>query len=112
MPSRQEKQKKTLRKTKNKDVPLTQHLLDHMRLLPLVAQQVCWDARENNAGADQALERSGPKGHDDHEDAAQNKSHGDEQTHLQTRNQEGGRFVPEKGNWNIKYESAIWRLDE
>lgn len=54
-----------------------------MRLLPLVAQQVRGDACQDDAAAHQALERSRPERHGDHEDAAQNKGHGDEEIHLQ-----------------------------
>lgn len=69
-----------------------------MGFLPLVAQEVGRDACENNAAADQTLERSRPKGHDDHEDAAQDETHGDEQRKLQK--QSGGRkvtFIHQKG---------------
>lgn len=62
---------------------LTQHLLDHVGFLPLVAQEVGGDACENDAAADQAFKRGCPEGHGDHEDAAQNKSYGDEQWNLQ-----------------------------
>lgn len=74
--------------TKKQDAfQLTQHLLDHMGLLPLVAQEVCREARENDAAAYQAFKRSSPEGHDDHEDAAQNKSQGDEQRKLEKKMQ-------------------------
>lgn len=63
-----------------------------MGFLPLVAQEVGRDACENNAAADQTLERSRPKGHDDHEDAAQDETRGDEQRKLQKES--GGRKVP------------------
>lgn len=54
-----------------------------MGFLPLVAQEVGGDACENDAAAYQAFKRSCPEGHGDHEDAAQNKSDGDEQWNLQ-----------------------------
>lgn len=54
-----------------------------MGFLPLVAQQVGRDARENNAAAYQTFKRSRPKGHDDHEDAAQDETRRDEQRKLQ-----------------------------
>lgn len=63
-----------------------------MGFLPLVAQEVGRDACENNAAADQTFERSRPKGHDDHEDAAQDETHGDEQRKL--HEESGGRKVP------------------
>lgn len=56
-----------------------------MGFLPLVAQEVCRDACENDAAADQALKRRRPEGHDDHEDAAQNKGDGDKQRNLRER---------------------------
>lgn len=62
---------------------LTQHFLDHMGFLPLVPQEVRRDARENNAAAYQAFKRCRPEGNHDHEDTAQNKSHRNEQIHLQ-----------------------------
>lgn len=68
---------------RNKYVSLTQYLLDRMRFLPLVAQEVHRDACENNAAAYQALKRSCPEGDDDHEDTAQHKGHRDDQIHLQ-----------------------------
>lgn len=56
-----------------------------MGLFPLVAQQIRRNAREDNAAADQTLKRSGPKGHDNHEDAAQHKRYGDKKIHLQKK---------------------------
>lgn len=54
-----------------------------MGFLPLVAQEVGGDACEDDAASYQAFKRSCPEGHGDHEDAAQNKSYGDEQWNLQ-----------------------------
>lgn len=71
-------------------LPLTQHLLDHMGFLPLVAQEVGRDACENDAAADQTFERSRPEGHDDHEDAAQDETRRDEQRKLQNERRVGG----------------------
>lgn len=68
-----------------------------MGLLPLVAQEVGRDAGENDAAADQAFERRRPEGHDDHEDAAQNKGDGDKQRNLREREQRFGSFSEKPG---------------
>lgn len=67
------------------NISLTEHLLHHVGLLPFVAKQICRNAGENDAGAYQALEGSGPEGHNNHENAAQHKRDRDEEVHLQKR---------------------------
>lgn len=57
-----------------------------MGFFPLVAQQIRRNACEDDAAADQTLERSGPKWHDNHEDAAQHERYGDKKIHLQKEN--------------------------
>lgn len=56
-----------------------------MGFLPLVAKQIRRNACENDAAAHQALKRRRPERHDDHENAAQNKRHRDEKTHLERK---------------------------
>lgn len=70
-----------------------------MGFLPLVAQQVRRDACKNNAAAYQALVRSCPERHDDHEDTAQNESHRDEEIHLQKE---------EWSNWNNSNNISVF----
>lgn len=73
----------TKQRQRQANISLTEHLLHHVGLLPFVAQQIRGDAGQNDAGAYQALERSGPEGHNDHENAAQHKRDRDEEVHLQ-----------------------------
>lgn len=61
---------------------LTKDLLHHARLLPLVAQQVERNTREDDGRADQALEGGGPERHHYHEGAAQHKGYWDHQWDL------------------------------
>lgn len=91
---------------REQNVSLTQYLLDHMGFLPLEAQQVCWDTGENNAAAYQAFKRSGPEGHNNHEDAAQDENHRDHQWKLQKEH----KISVEASKENTNVLQYIWYI--